>query len=923
MFLFNAQAFAGKIVGKVSDAKTGEVLIGATVIIKGTSNGTATDVDGGFTLAADVGTHTLEVKYIGYQTKEISEVVVNERGITTVSVVISEASSTLLNEVVVRSSLKKEHIAALYSMQKNSISVSSGISADLIRRSPDRNTGEVLKRVSGASIQSGKFVVIRGLSERYNAAMVNGAQMQSTEPDRKAFSFDVIPSNLIDNIIISKTASADLPGDFAGGVVQVLTKDVPDKDFFDVGLTLGYNTQSTFKDFVSNKRASVNYVGVYDKNDQLPVSFGTSWQFYEKRPLAYRQAAARQLNNNYAEVVSTALPNSSLQFSLGKTKSFGSGAKLGAVLGLIHRNGYTILPEYTRGTWGELGDVNSYSTETSYRFNSSMAGLANFSYVAGKTKISFRNIYNTIHDNNYYQREGFSVSSNQQFKLKSSVPYDRQVYSGQLDGDHSLNRNGAKLYWNLNYASLASNQQDLRTAYFGRTGSLSEQGSFEPDDNSAPFRLVDRNSRRFFITLNDKSYGGSTYLTLPFILFDQKQSLKLGYLGLAKSRSFDARLFSLKPVMEFDHDLQMLPVDHVFVPAKFGRNGFELDEDTRHTDAYTAKSFLNAGYAMLDNHISDELRLSWGVRLESYSQTLNAVNLSGQVIDKTDVFNDVLPSLNLAYAPRENTKVRLSGSRTVNRPEFREIAPFAFVDYENNWQVTGDTGITRSNITNIDLRYEFYPGAGEAITVGAFYKHFTNPIENRMDEQSNLDLLIFGFSNAPSATIVGAELDIRKNLSFISGSQFFENTTVGANLTYTHSKVRVDFATFGTDKARPLQGQSPYLINVSVLYNDPKTGLGISALYNRIGERIFIVGNNTVRTTWEQSRNVFDLQVSKQVLKRRGEVKLTVSDLLNQPYIFYWNYDDKNTYNESVDRIFQKYTPGTSFNVGFTYRLGR
>lgn len=914
--------YGGKIVGKVSDEKTGDVLIGATVMVKGSAIGTATDIDGNYVLTVAEGTHTLEVKYIGYQTKEVSEVVVKGDEITTVNIIISEASSTLLGEVVVRSSLKKENISALYTMQKNSISVSSGISADLIRRSPDRNTGEVLKRVSGASIQNGKFVVIRGLSERYNAAMINGAQMQSTEPDRKAFSYDVIPSNLIDNIIISKTASAELPGDFAGGVVQVLTRDVPDNNFYDIGLSLGYNTQSTFQDFKSNGKTAVNYFGIYDKNDQLPVSFGTSRKFYKERSDLYRYAATRQLNNSYGEVISTALPNSSLQFSMGNVKNFKNGGKLGAVIGVVHRNSYTTIPKLVRGTWDKDADVNSYSEEASYRFNSSLAGLANFSYVNGRNKLSFRNIYNTIHDMNYYAREGFSVSSNQQYRLNSSVPYDRQLYSGQLDGDHALNDKGTKINWNLNYASLAANQQDLRTLYYNRMGSLQE-GSFVADDEAAPYKIVERNSRRFFSTLKDKTYGGNLSLNLPFTMFERKQALKVGYLASYKTRDFDARIFAWERGRGFNNSLAMAPMDMIFDKANIGHHGFELEEETNNTDAYTANSFLNAGYVMLDNHLSDKFRLSWGVRIESYSQNLRAVNLSSQIIDKTDIFTDVLPSINFSYAPNDLTKVRLSGSRTVNRPEFREIAPFAFVDYENNWQVTGNPNLTRANITNVDLRYEYYPAPGEVITVGAFYKLFENPIENRMDEQSNLDLLIFGFNNAPTARAIGAELDVRKKLSFIADNNWLDNITLGANVTYTHSRVNIDSATFGTDEARPLQGQSPYLINLSVLYNDPKTGLGISALYNWVGERIFVVGNKTVSTTWENARNVIDLQISKPVLRNRGELKLTISDLLNQPYTFYWNYDDKTGYDSGTDRIFQQYKTGTSFTLGFTYRLAK
>jgi len=911
--------YAGKIVGKVADEKTGEAIIGATVLIKGSNNGTATDVDGNFSLNVAPGLHTVQVKYIGYQTKEVDGVDIKGDETVTINVIITEATSTQLNEVVVRSSLKKENISALYVMQKNSISVSSGISADIIQRSPDRNTGEVLKRVSGASIQNGKFVIIRGLSERYNAAMINGAQMQSTEPDKKAFSYDVIPSNLIDNIIINKTASADLPGDFAGGVVQVLTKDVPDNNFFNVGVGLGYNTQVTFKDVYAAERSTGEYMGLRNNSNELPNAFGSGYQYYKGLTANQRFIITRELENNFKQYRHTALPNMALQLSAGDARRFKNGAKLGSVLGVSYRNGYNESPDFFRATWNANGSNNNSTVERWTKFNSALSGLANFAYVTNKSKYSFRNLFNTMHDDINYSREGFSYGSNQFTNLYSTVPLDRQLFSSQLEGEHALGSNNIKLNWGLNYSLLFATQYDLRTAGLTQKAVEVAEGQWARDSSTQPI-VNDRSSRRFFSDLTDHSYGGNVSATIPFDLFNQKQSLKAGYLGLRKSREFNARIFQYKPAQDYK-EKENLSYEWMFHPNYINKNGFELEEQTNATDRYEASSMLHAGFLMLDNHLSERWRLTWGVRYESYSQQLMAENMSGAMIDKTTTFNDLLPSVNLSYSPSEKTKIRLSASRTVNRPEFREIAPFMFVDFENNWQLIGDTNLVRANITNIDARYEYYPGAGEAITAGVFYKHFKNPIESIMDNQSNLDLLIFGYKNAPSAKAFGVEVDVRKNLSFVSDASWLENLIIGANVTYVKSEVELDSANFGVTGTRPLQGQSPYLINFSALYNDAKTGLGISALYNRIGERIYVVGSRDLPTTWEKGRDVIDFQISKSLFKKRAELKLTVSDILNQNYVFYWNYDGKNSYKEGSDRVFQKYNLGTTFTIGFTYRL--
>lgn len=929
LLFISVQAMAlGKIAGKVTDEKTGETVIGANVIIKGTANGTATDVDGNFVLNVAAGTYTVEVKYIGYQTKEVADVKVAGNGTTDLNIAMTEASSTTLNEVVITTTLKKENISALYTMQKNNVAVSSGISADIIQRSPDRNTGEVLKRVSGASIQNDKFVIIRGLNDRYNTAMLNSAQMPSTEPDRKAFSFDVIPSNLIDNIIINKTASPDMPGDFAGGIVQVLTKDVPDENFFNVGLTLGYNTQATFKEFRVNERTFGENVGFGNSNNKLPETFGVSREDFVGKTRGEKVELSKQLPNNFATTNGVALPNTSLQLSGGNVIRFKNGHKFGSIVGLSYRNSYRNNQEFERGTTQEDMLVNTKYFDSTYKYSSSLAGLANFSYMTGKSKITFRNLFNAIHDQTNYVRQGFSASSNQQVLLYSAVPYDRKLYSTQLEGDHNLTEKGMKLYWNLNYSLLNGGQHDLRTVFYGRAAVVNADGTFSPDENEQ-LGIIDRNSRRFFSNLKDNNYGGNFHFSLPFELFGQKQSLKVGYLALYKQRTFDARIFQneVYDVVTFDKNIQYLPYNQAFAASSYGTTGYSLAEITNNTDHYEASSFLNAGFVMLDNHIGEKFRMSWGARVESYTQTLNALDQSAKVIDTTSNVVDVLPSINLSFDVSDKFKIRASGSQTVNRPEFRELAPFEFYDFENNWTVNGNRYLSRATITNADLRFEYYPSPGEVITIGGFYKHFNNPIEALMDAQSNGDQFRFGYGNASSAQAAGAELDIRKNLSFISEAAWLENFVVGANVTYVNSKVDVSSfnknvgGTGGVLTERPLQGQSPYLLNFSLLYTDAKTGITVSGLYNRIGDRISIAGSGQVRGVWEKGRDVIDFQLSKKLMKNKGELKLTVADILNQSTVFYQDFDGKKGYDKTGDRIFQSYKWGTTFNLGFSYKF--
>ena len=919
--LSSTAAFAdGRISGQILDSKTGDPLTGVIVAVKGTALGTVTDIDGNYTLEVPAGTYELEVRYLGYTTKAVSDVAVNDDAVVAFNSVLTEESKSRdLGEVVVRASLKKESINALYVLQKNNVAVSSGISADVIAKSPDRSTGEVLKRVSGASVQNNKFVIVRGLSDRYNLAMLNGALMPSTEPDRKAFSFDVIPSNLIDNLIINKTASADLPGDFAGGVIQVLTRDVPDENFFTIGVGAGYNTQSTGKTFISNGQTTGEYFGFGKKSDALPGSFGASDLVYKGLTPEQQYAAIQQLPNNYTEKRTTALPPTSLQASLGNVQRFKNGGKLGVVAGLISRVSQTAVPNFERNFYEEVRTVRS-TVDSQWRFSSMLAGLANVSYVQKKTKVSFKNLYNKLYDNTYYRRNGYNTSNNQQIFQYSSLPNDRQIFSSQLEAEQLVGKQNIKLAGNLNFSSVTQDQFDLRTASYARSVSFDVNDKPIIDESITP-TVQDRNSRRFFSSLTDRNYGGSLSAQLPFKIGSRSQSVKAGYLGLYKTRDFGARIFNYDLSRTHTAGLETLPFDQVFAPQNVGPNGFGLEEITQPTGRYDVNAMLHAGYVLFDNAIGEKWRLSWGARYEHYSQNLRTVGVDFKAIDTVNTFSDLLPSFNLAYNLSEEHKFRLSGSRTVNRPEFREIAPFAFIDLENLWQVNGNPNLQRGLITNIDARYEWYPKPGETITLGAFYKDFQTPIEIGLNGASNADLTLVTYTNAKSARSLGIELDVRKSLSFITAQNWAKNTTLGANFTYVNSKVNL--SNFSNLADRPLQGQSPYLVNVSLLHTAPKLGMSFSVLYNRVGERIAIVGSRDIPNTWERARDVLDISISKTVLKTKGEFKLTVSDLFNQPNVLYWNTaGSKDSYQAGTDRVFQKYQLGTTISLGFGYRFG-
>jgi Outer membrane protein beta-barrel family/CarboxypepD_reg-like domain/TonB-dependent Receptor Plug Domain len=919
---FGVGAFAqkGKIEGKVTDSKNGQPLTGVSVINKGNPKAVTTDVDGRYTIDIDGESKvTLVFSYNGV-TQEVGDVEIKNGIITTQDLSFVVKTTTETGVVVrSRSTSRRETAASLLTFQKNNTALSSGLAADFIRRTPDKNTGEVLRRVSGTSIQDNKFVIVRGLSDRYNAAFINGAALPSSEPDKKAFSFDVIPSTLIDNIIINKTATPDITGEFAGGLVQIQTKDIPSKNEIIVGVSLGFNTQSIGKDFVSNERGSSETFG-FSKGRNLLASYPRSAQLYDELPVNEQLNISKSFNDRaYDEVNSKAGPIQQYNLTLANVKKFKSGAAFGSIIGLTYRQSKLIFnapkSAFQSGATGQaeydyIDDQNKYSVN--------VGAIANFAWTYKKSKIAFKNLFNQLLEDNYYNRAGISNDNNQDVKLKSSVLNQRSLYAAQLEGTHGLNFKNIKLNWNLNFSLNEKSLPDLRVQTYTRLIGTTDA-----------FRLNVRgnNTNRFFSDLSDQSFGYNASASLPFQIGKLKQTLKIGGAATVRLRDFKATILGFKEPT--DLSLLTLPYNQIFSTSNFRNGGFIFTTDLQTPEnSYYGVSALSAGYVMFDNKVTEKIRIVWGARGEYFEQFLKS-NKRGtdkaQIVDSKKL--DILPSINFTFSPSSKTNIRLAASRTVARPEFREIAPFSFFDFEQLASTTGNQELKRSSINNFDVRYEFYPKAGEVLSLGAFYKNFIDPIELKLNEASGLSRRLYEFTNAEKATLFGIEAEIRKSLSFLNSDKegWLNNLYFNANASFIFSKVTlggINPTTGEKNEAtdRPLQGQSPYLINAGFQYDGEK-GTNLSLLYNRIGQRLILVGNKTIGDFYEKPRDLVDLQISQKILKKKGEIKLTVSDLLNQQIANYEDRDrsDKNSFKASTDKYFTRYKPGTTVSVGFTY----
>ncbi|HEX6172136.1 MAG TPA: TonB-dependent receptor [Chitinophagaceae bacterium] len=798
------------------------------------------------------------------------------------------------------------------SFQKNTNTVASVISAEAIRRSPDKNTGDVLKRIPGTSVQEGKYLVVRGLSDRYNQAMLNGILLSSTEPDRKTFSFDLFPAAVIDNIIMNKAFVPELPGEWAGGLVQIQTKEIPASDFLNFQIGTGFNSQTIGKNFYQAAGGNLDWLGVDDGTRALPTQdFPVKSRFALLTPPELNDYG-KQFRNVWTSTAGNAPLNNTFQLNGGFTGTLFK-KKVGATLGINYNQNNRRLQFDNAIIGNNQGDHEVQFRNEKYSRDVLAGALANFSIqLNNNNRISFKNIINVNTSDFAIRRLGkdYILGPGYGDNVKAEEIGFRQntFFNTQLIGDHNISKWGTRFKWYGGFNILDQYIPDQRRLYYTQDGA----------DPSAPYYALlaagasQKSGSIFYSFLNDYIYNIGGDLTKSFNWLGHNQSVKGGYLFQVKDRLFDSRPFFINTL---SNSIKLLPPDQIFAPENFTNinTGVQFGELNGISFRYLANTIMNAGYIQFDNQFSKSFRVIWGLRVEDFDQLVGSVKTSDPRHVHSRV-TDFLPGVNITFKPTNKVNLRLSGSQTVVRPEFRELSPFAFYDFELNAQVVGNNKVRRTKITNADLRYEVYPRSGELITLGVFFKHFDDPIEyyfNRTGPATNT----FNVANTNVATALGGEFEFRKKLDFINKA--LKNFTLTGNLSYIYSRVK---DTVALD--RPLQGQSPYLINAGLQYDIAKIGFSSTVLFNQVGRRILFVGDKSVPDIWENPRALLDIQLAKKILKNKGEIKVNISDIFNRRAYFYHDLDNNEKYKStSSDVLAISRNYGTNYSFTFAYTI--
>lgn len=912
--LGSAFAQAIKLSGKVVNDKN-EPLAGVSIKLTD-GRGTITNVDGTFTLNLTPGKkYELTFTAVGYTPKSLTDVEVVAGQPNEITVLLNVAARDLGGvTVTARSSARRESVNSLIAFQKNTNTVAQVVSAEAIRRSPDRTTGEVLKRVPGTSVQDGKYLIVRGLSDRYNQAMLNGILLTSTEPDRKTFSFDLFPANMIDNIIVNKAFVPELPGEWAGGLVQVNTKDIPSRNFFNTRVGIGTNTQTIGRDFYRYKGGKLDWLGFDDKSrrlpDEVPVRAG-----FEQTDAAQKVEYAKMFSNNWTTQSGSAPLNVAFEAN-GGFSGRALSKKVGGIMALTYGRSNRRSPfvntfqSVQNGTPSILLNYNN----TRYSQDVLWGALGNLTMELNpKNKISIKNLFNVNSSDYATLREGLDLTSATDSIQGSELGFRSTIYNNtQLIGEHNISNWNTRVKWYGSFTILDQYTPDQRRLlYYKDTAAHSQnyQALIGPV-------LSQRSGNRFFSNLNDYIYNGGADVAKSFKWLGYNQTLKGGYMFQVRDRLFDARPFSIYVDRSDATNQQMRELDpgQIFSPENFNADpyAFQLNQLSNKKFRYMANNILNAGYIQLDNQFTDVIRLVWGVRAEHFDQLVGSVYKSDDRHFHTDQL-DFLPGANLTFKLNDRKNIRVSGSQTVIRPELRELVEYEYYDFDLNASVKGLPSLKRTKVTNADLRYEIYPRAGEMFTVGAFFKHFENPIEAIFNQASG-GASSYNYQNAPTANAYGLEVEGRKKLDFADA---LKNFTAFGNLSYIYN--RVNFSNKELD--RPMQGQSPYIINVGMQYDLQKQGINTTLLFNQIGRRILYVGGQDAPAIWERPRPLLDFQIAKKIMDNRAEIKLNISDILNQTNYLYYDVDGNEQFKKGKDAVFISRKQGTTFGLSFQYNF--
>ncbi|QQS37892.1 MAG: TonB-dependent receptor [Ignavibacteriales bacterium] len=936
----------GTISGTIVDKQNGEPLIGANILLEGTSIGAATDINGIYRITnVPVGSYNLIASMIGYTKMTVTNVdVTGKENLKLDLILVSEAIET--EAVIVTAKMILNNEASLLKDRQKSTSISDAISSEQLSMTGASDAGDAMKKVVGSTVVDGKYVYVRGLGDRYSNTQLNGTELPSTDPNKKAFQLDLIPTNLLENIITIKTFTPDKPGNFSGGIVDIGTKSFPENFTLKVSASSSYNNQTSLSsNFLTYETGGSDWLGYDDGTRSIP-----SLLTNENVVIPVRQQArfntdqailldsySKSFNSNMNVKSSTAPVNQSYSFSMGDQIKINEESSFGYLGSLTYGRSYSFYENGVVGRYSvssldaDILNPQLLVNDTKGTSEANLGGLASFSYNFNPTQ--------QIGGNVFYSRSGISVARSQagewpqEFGTGPNSPVfnnkvlnwtERDIISYQVRGQHFLSPLlGSTVDWSLSFSETNQDEPDFRLLSYsvGQTANgpnyiISGSGFDNPS--------------RYFRALEDNTQNYVVNISIPFSQWDGLNGkFKVGGFYQNSERTFTERIFSYSvdnqifnqvggnlDIFFSDQYTGITSVDTIGTTLRYNF-GNVITDNSKTKNNYNGTLEVNAFYGMVELPLSQSLRFVGGIRYESTDLSLiskDTTQTKGEVVE-----DDLLPSINFIYSLTDNMNVRASATQTLARPNFREIAPYSSKEFINDVELAGNPTLKRTLITNYDLRWEWFTNPGEVVAVSGFYKHLENPIELSYQQYSAVSNPVVQYQNVEKATVAGVELEFRLGLGQLS--DFLSNFYIGTNLSLIYSNIDIAQSEMdqrlaidsSSSSTRELQGQSPYVFNVDLSYSNNTTGTNAGLYLNTFGERLAKVSANVNPDVYEQPAPQLNFTLS-QIVYQNLTLKFGVMNLLNASYKEVARFKDQ-------DYTFQEYKRGITYSLGVSYSL--
>ena len=963
--LVSAYAIAdtGTIRGTVFEDGSGLSIIGGNISIKKSTDltfdgssitGTVTDLDGSFTFIIEPGLYDLQISYVGYKTLTIQEVEVKANEVTNLQTIRMGESVDELQEVVVTAKAIRTSEVALLTIKKKSAVMMDGISSAKFKLTGDATAVEAAKRVTGVSIEGGKYVYVRGLGDRYSKTTLNQVDVPGLDPDMNTIQLDIFPTNLIDNIIVSKNFTADMPADFTGGLLNIETKAFPEEKIFDVSLSTTFNPDMHFNsDYLTYEAGGTDFLGFDDGTRELPS-------------LANRAVIPTPLNSNFSEqqvndfvssfnpqlgaTPETSLLDFSASLSLGNQIDLKGGGnnspKLGYIFSASYKSGYTYFDDYTIGEFQRSTISEEYEMVPAAVQQGQVGGRSTLIGLLGgiayKTKLSKYRLTAMHLQSGESRASQFdiddcdcAVGHSGFLAVADNLEYNqRSLTNVLLNGTHVIKDSGWEVDWRLSPTLSISEDPDIRNTAF----TLIPNGDgfiFNAGAGGLPTRI--------WRSLQEINAVAKVDLTKKYQFKGQDAKLKFGASHTYKEREYEILLYDLQafgsqPFWDVADPNAVLDGDNIYP------NGadfyIQTGNNTPNPNEYESNVNNTGFYVSNEFNVLPELKAILGVRAENFVQRHTGRDQAfanggdGRNLDNDKVLEslDFFPSANLIYSLTDNQNLRGAYSRTIARPSFKELSFAQILDPVSNRIFNGslfpyedwDGVLVETNIDNFDLRWELFQKGGQLFSISGFYKRFNNPIELvRIPQQ--LTSTEYQPRNVGDGQVFGIELEIRKNLEFLSGS--LRNFSISTNVTFVESVIDMAEAEFEARKGfekpgqaiedtRDMAGQSPYVINTGLSYNDPEVGLQAGLFYNVKGPTLFIVGGGLFPDIYTQPFHNVNFSIAKKIgAEGKTTIDLKVSNLLAD------RVESLYEAFRAEDQIFDSFNPGRAFSLGLSHQF--